>query len=110
MAIMATNLNTTVINTKSFYTSKTFWAGLFSIFTGISIIVQTGHVDMNSISAIIAGIGAIIGRAQATGPIGLSTYSTTTTTDLDTGSSNSVVTSGVSNETSKPPFNPFTSK
>ena len=64
------------INVKSFYTSKTFWSGIVSIITGIAMIAEQGQVSMAALSAILAGVGAIIGRVQATGPIGLSTYTT----------------------------------
>lgn len=91
----ATNTVTTV-DTKAFYTSKTFWSGILSIITGIAMIAQTGQVSMAAISAIIAGIGAIIGRTYATGPIGLSTFTTTT--------------NGTTNGTNTPPFDPLRSK
>ena len=82
------------INVKSFYTSKTFWSGIVSIITGIAMIAEQGQVSMTAISAILAGIGAIIGRAQSNGPIGLSAYTT--------GDNNA--------EKNKPPFDPLGSK
>jgi hypothetical protein len=58
--------------TRAFWKSKTFWAGIGSIVTGVSVICTTGHVSTEAILAIGSGIMAIVGRAQATGPIGMS--------------------------------------
>ncbi|HUO06444.1 MAG TPA: hypothetical protein VMU16_14695 [Candidatus Binataceae bacterium] len=60
------------MSSRAFYKSRTFWAGVMSIVTGISIIAQTGKIGADAIAAILAGIGAIAGRAGASAPLGWS--------------------------------------
>jgi hypothetical protein len=72
-----------VMDAKAFYKSKTFWAGVMSIVTGISIIAQRGHVDGDAIAAIVAGVGAIVGRAQATAPLALTDHKDPTAAKWD---------------------------
>ena len=60
------------MGSKAFYKSKTFWAGVMSIVTGISIVAQTGRLGPDAIAAIIGGAGAIFGRLNAAAPLGLS--------------------------------------
>ncbi|MGH7814535.1 MAG: hypothetical protein ACREQI_11120 [Candidatus Binataceae bacterium] len=59
------------MGSKAFYKSKTFWAGLMSIITGISIVAQSGHLSADAIAAIFAGAGAILGRTNAAAPLRL---------------------------------------
>ena len=58
------------MGSKAFYKSKTFWSGIFSILTGVMIVAQTGHVGADAVAAILAGAGAIFGRANASAPLG----------------------------------------
>lgn len=96
-AVNRNNVTTTSsTDVKSFWTSKTFWSGVIAIITGISMIAQSG-ISNTAILTILSGIGAIVGRVQATGPIGLSTYTETNISTAPNGDGNGT----------NPPFDPL---
>ena len=58
------------METKAFWRSKAFWGGVMSIITGLGILVQGGST-VEAIAAIAGGVVAIVGRVQASQPLGL---------------------------------------
>ena len=61
------------MDTKVFWRSKGFWSGVLSIVTGIGLLVQGDTIA--GLATLVGGVGAIVGRAQATQPLGLRTTS-----------------------------------